>query len=221
MNFITYCRVSTDKQGIKGLGMDAQADLIARHVKTMNGKVVAAYVEVESGKNNERPQLSAAIRHCKAAHCVLLIAKLDRLARNVAFISSLMESGVEFVAADMPTANRLTIHILAAVAEHEATAISERTKAALAQARARGVKLGGYRTRASITPEKRAAALQVRCERATVRATSITPMIHLIRATGATTLRAVAMQLNAAGIKTARGGEWSAMQVARIEALHE
>jgi DNA invertase Pin-like site-specific DNA recombinase len=213
MNFVTYCRVSTDKQGIKGLGMDAQADLIARHVRSTNGKVLHAYVEVESGKNNARPQLAMALVHCKSTGATLLIAKLDRLARNVAFISSLMESGVEFIAADMPTANRLTIHILAAVAEHEAKMISDRTKAALAMSTK---KLGGYRPRATITPAKRAASLQQRQDRATLRASSIAPMIQLIKTTGTTSLRGIAYRLNESGVKTARGGDWSAVQVSRI-----
>ena len=118
--YITYCRVSTDKQGVSGLGMDAQTDAVELHARRTGGEIVAAYIEVESGKNHtNRPQLAAAINACKLHRATLLIAKLDRLARNVAFVSSLMESGVEFVAADMPTASRLTIHILAAVAEHE------------------------------------------------------------------------------------------------------
>ena len=219
MRFVTYCRVSTDKQGIKGLGMDAQAALIEAHVRQTRGDVVAEFVEVETGKIAARPQLQAALAHCKAVGAVLLIAKLDRLARNVHFVSGLMESGVEFVAADMPTANRLTIHIMAAFAEHEALMISQRTKAALAQAKERGVQLGGYRERAAITPAKRAASLQKRQDSARLRGVSVLPMIQAIKSTGTSTLRGIAAALNASGVTAPRGGQWTASQVSRLEAL--
>jgi DNA invertase Pin-like site-specific DNA recombinase len=141
-SFCTYYRVSTDKQGITGLGMEAQRDAVARYVQS-RGQIVAEFIEVESGKRHtNRPQLLAALVECRKRRAVLLIARLDRLARNVAFIANLMDSDVEFVAVDMPHANRLTIHILAAVAEHEREMISQRTKAALAAAKARGKKLG-------------------------------------------------------------------------------
>jgi DNA invertase Pin-like site-specific DNA recombinase len=142
--FVAYYRVSTDKQGLKGLGMEAQREAVARF---MNGKgdLAAAFIEVESGRKDNRPQLHAALSECRRRRAVLVIAKLDRLARNVHFISGLMNSDVEFVAVDMPSASRLTIHILAAVAEHEREMISQRTKAALAAAKARGIKLGNPR----------------------------------------------------------------------------
>ena len=141
-SFVTYLRVSTDKQGRSGLGLEAQRAAVAAHAASIGGAVVAEFVEVESGRKSNRAQLAAALAACRGRRAVLLIAKLDRLARNVAFVSRLMEAGVEFVAADMPTVNRLTIHILAAVAEEEARMISARTKAALTAAKARGVKLG-------------------------------------------------------------------------------
>lgn len=142
--YVAYYRVSTDKQGLKGLGMEAQREAVARF---MNGKgdLAAAFIEVESGRKDNRPQLHAALSECRRRRAVLVIAKLDRLARNVHFISGLMNSDVEFVAVDMPSASRLTIHILAAVAEHEREMISQRTKAALAAAKARGIKLGNPR----------------------------------------------------------------------------
>src|SRR5712671_6423852 len=143
--FVAYFRVSTDKQGASGLGLEAQREAVARYVAGAAGVIVAEFQEIESGKRNDRPQIAAALAACRLRRATLIIAKLDRLARNVHFISSLMESGVEFVAVDFPQANRLTVHILAAVAEHEATMISARTKAALAAAKARGVKLGGQR----------------------------------------------------------------------------
>lgn len=142
ISYCSYLRVSTDKQGITGLGMDAQREAVCRYVQN-RGSIVAEFIEVESGKRHtNRPQLLAALAACRRKRAVLLIARLDRLARNVAFIANLMDSDVEFVAVDMPHANRLTIHILAAVAEHEREMISQRTKAALAAAKARGKKLG-------------------------------------------------------------------------------
>ena len=139
---VAYYRVSTEKQGRSGLGLDAQRSAVARHIAQRGGCLASEFVEVESGRKKDRPQLAAALAAARAHRAVLVIAKLDRLARNVHFVSGLMESGVEFVAADMPTVNRLTVHILAAVAEEEARMISARTKAALAAAKARGVRLG-------------------------------------------------------------------------------
>ena len=142
MSFVAYLRVSTDKQGIRGLGMDAQQAAVTRFVDTSRGTLLAQYVEVESGKRADRPELQQALDHAKQANATLLIAKLDRLSRNVAFISRLLKSGVELLCCDMPQANRLTLHILAAVAEHERQMILDRTKAALAAAKARGTRLG-------------------------------------------------------------------------------
>src|SRR5271155_3138 len=143
--FVSYYRVSTAQQGASGLGLEAQREAVSRHVIGAQGVIVAEFQEVESGKKTDRPQIAAALAACRLRHACLVIAKLDRLARNVHFISSLMESGVDFVACDNPHATRLTIHILAAVAEHEREMISARTKAALAAAKARGVALGGQR----------------------------------------------------------------------------
>src|ERR1700693_2553841 len=140
--FVSYLRVSTDKQGHSGLRIEAQRKAVDDYLNGGRWTLLKEYVEIESGKRNDRPQLLAALAHAKATGATIVIAKLDRLARNVAFISNLMESGVEFVAVDMPLANRLTVHILAAVAEHERELISQRTKAALAAAKARGTKLG-------------------------------------------------------------------------------
>ena len=143
--FVAYYRVSTAKQGRSGLGLEAQQEAVRSYLNGGSWQLVAEVVEVESGKRNDRPKLAEALRLCRLHGATLIIAKLDRLARNVAFISNLMESGVEFTAVDFPQANRLTVHILAAVAEHEAKAISTRTKDALAAAKARGKRLGGDR----------------------------------------------------------------------------
>ena len=211
--FIAYVRVSTQKQGDSGLGLEAQAAAISAHVG--NGNLVATYTEVESGKRNDRPELAKALRHAKAIGATLLVAKLDRLARNVHFVSGLMSAGVDFVACDNPNANRLTVHILAAVAEDEAARISARTKAALAAAKARGVTLGGFRGCVP-TAEDRATSATVRSTTAATRASALVPIISELRAAGATSLRDLANGLNVRGIPAPRGGEWSAVQVQRM-----
>ena len=173
-------------------------------------------MEVESGKRNDRPALAQALKLCRKHKATLVIAKLDRLARNVAFISNLMESGVEFVAVDMPQANRFVVHILAAVAEQEAEAISKRTKAALAAAKARGTQLGGRRVSAERFSAIAAEGRQVRTDKAEAQRMELRPTIAAIQAAGATTLRQIAAELNAREIPTPRGGEWSAIQVQRV-----
>jgi DNA invertase Pin-like site-specific DNA recombinase len=180
-------------------------------------KLVAEVTEVESGKRNDRPALAHALSLCRIHNATLIIAKLDRLARNVAFISNLMESGAEFVAVDFPQANRLTIHVLAAVAEHEAAMISARTKAALAAAKARGTVLGGDRGNiASRAAKGSKASATVRTAKAEKRAADLLPVIEAIRGEGAMSLREIAAALNGRSIPAARGGEWSAVQVQRV-----
>ena len=152
--WVSYLRVSTDKQGKSGLGLEAQRKAVADFLNGGRWQLLTEFVEVESGNRSDRPQLASALAAGKKHKAKLVIAKLDRLARNVNFVSGLMETGVEFVAADMPFANKLTIHILAAVAEHEREAISARTKAALAAAKARGVKLGGPKSPISATQRR-------------------------------------------------------------------
>jgi DNA invertase Pin-like site-specific DNA recombinase len=220
--FVAYLRVSTDAQGRSGLGLAAQRAAVAQHVAgTGGGRIVDEFVEVESGRKRDRPQLAAALAACRKQRAVLLLAKLDRLARNVAFVSNLMESGVEFVAADMPTVNRLTVHILAAVAEEEARMISARTKAALAAAKARGVVLGGKREGAGdlrlYAAQGSAASAAKRAAKADARAQDLAPVIEEMRAAGTVTLHALAKGLNAREIPTASGvGVWSALQVKRV-----
>jgi DNA invertase Pin-like site-specific DNA recombinase len=203
-DYVAYYRVSTDRQGASGLGLDAQRQAVARHVT--GGQLAAAFTEIESGRRDtNRPQLHAALAECRKRRAVLLIVRLDRLARNVAFIANLMESGVDFVAVDMPTANRLTIHILAAVAEHEREMISARTKAALAQAKARGTPLGNPRPLAAL---KRANAARAHLK----------PAPHVLdlmagwKAQGKG-LREIARELNRLNIRTPRSAPWYACTV--------
>src|SRR5919107_4586224 len=181
--FVAYYRVSTDKQGRSGLGLEAQRDAVRCYLNGGNWTLADAVTEVESGKRNDRPELDRALALCRLYGATLVVAKLDRLARNVAFISKLMESGVDFVAVDFPQANRLTVHILAAVAEHEAAMISQRTKAALAAAKARGKKLGGDRGNiAAISGLGNQVSAVVRKQRADKRAGDLVPVIRSIQA---------------------------------------
>src|SRR5215471_699034 len=189
--FIAYYRVSTKRQGRSGLGLEAQEAAVRDFLNGGNWRLVKEFTEIESGKRTDRPQLEKAFQACRVYGAKLIIAKLDRLARNVAFISNLMESGVEFEAVDFPQANRLTIHIMAAIAEHEAKMISDRTRAALAAAKARGKRLGGFRGRAG-TAADCAKARQAKSITATARAADLAPVIEDIRAAGANSLGDIA-----------------------------
>jgi DNA invertase Pin-like site-specific DNA recombinase len=211
--FVAYYRVSTEKQGRSRLGLDAQQSAV---LAFLGDRVpVAEYIEVESGTKAQRPELRRALAECRLHKATLLIAKLDRLARNVAFISNLLESDVEFVACDFPHANKLTIHILAAVAEHEAHMISERTRQALASARKKGIKLGGFRGR-HLDMNDRARARQVQQQRADSFAMDIGTAITTLMQSGFDSPSQLAALLNDRGIKTARGSVWQAVQVQRV-----
>jgi DNA invertase Pin-like site-specific DNA recombinase len=218
--FVSYLRVSTARQGESGLGLEGQRESVAAYLNGGKWTLVREVVEVESGKRNDRPAIAEALRLCRLHRATLIIAKLDRLARNVYFISSLMESGVEFVAVDFPQANRLTVHILAAVAEHEATMISARTTAALAAARARGVKLGGQRgpksRMKSMARKGNAASAIARRAKAVKWKEDLLPVIAEIQAVGAKSHREIANAMNERGIAASRGGSWTATQVRRI-----
>ncbi|WP_085812338.1 recombinase family protein [Geoanaerobacter pelophilus] len=206
--YTAYLRVSTSKQGVDGLGMAAQEQAI----KAYNGNVIARFVEVESGKRKDRPELAKALEHCKLTGSTLIVAKLDRLARNVHFISSLMEAKVDFVCCDFPEASPLTLHIMAAVAEHEAKAISARTKVALAQAKARGVKLGNPNLTAEGRVKGTAEGVKTIKETADAFAVRVVPTIQALQGQGMS-LRGIAAELEKLGVKTARGGKWSAAAV--------
>jgi DNA invertase Pin-like site-specific DNA recombinase len=217
MKFVTYLRVSTDRQGKSGLGLEAQRAAVLDYVAG-KGEITAEYVEIESGKKNDRPQLARALTEAKRIGAVLLIAKLDRLARNVAFIANLLEAGVEIAAADMPEANRFLLHVMAAVAEHEAQAISDRTRAALAAAKARGVALGwSIPERAGEQRQAARKGAERNARKADQHAANVLPVIRQIAARGAS-LRQIADELNTRGIKTARGGLWYAATVRNVEA---
>jgi len=218
--FISYLRVSTARQGASGLGLEAQREAVSRYLNGGKWQLVQEVVEVESGKRNDRPAIAEALRLCRLHKATLVIAKLDRLARNVHFISSLMESGADFIACDFPEANRLTVHILAAVAEHEAGMISARTKAALQAAKARGVVLGGQRgsleRMVGMAAKGTRVSATVRQQSAAKRRDDLLPVIENLRSNGARSLRAIADGLNRAGLTTTKGGEWSATQVSRL-----
>jgi DNA invertase Pin-like site-specific DNA recombinase len=209
--FVAYYRVSTDRQGRSGLGLEAQQKAVRDYLNGGTWELIGEFTEVESGKNAARPQLAQAIEACRKHRARLVIAKLDRLSRNLAFVATLMESGIEFVAVDNPHANKLTIHILAAVAEHEREAISERTKAALAAAKARGVRLG--------TPDAAGAIQRMAAARtaSTARfAANVLPIIRELQAAGHKSCNSIATQLNARNVTTARGGRWAHVQVRQL-----
>jgi DNA invertase Pin-like site-specific DNA recombinase len=209
--FVAYYRVSTDRQGRSGLGLEAQQKAVRDYLDGGAWEIVAEFVEIESGKRADRPELARALDACRKHKARLVIAKLDRLSRNLAFIATLMDSGVEFVAVDNPHANKLTIHILAAVAEHEREMISERTKAALAAAKARGKKLG------TPDPAGAVARMSVALRAQTARfAANVLPIIREVQAAGHTSANAIAGQLNARKVATARGGRWTHVQVRQI-----
>jgi DNA invertase Pin-like site-specific DNA recombinase len=217
--FVAYYRVSTRRQGASGLGLEAQREAVRQYLNGGRWQLVDEIVEVESGKREDRPQLARALDLCRAWRATLVIAKLDRLARNVEFTARLMNSGVEFVAVDFPQANRLTIHILAAMAEHERDMISARTKAALTAAKARGIKLGGDRggltRKARVKGNERSA--EVRHEQSDQRASSLMPVIDRLRAHGISSAQALARALNDEGVPTVSGrGQWQAVSVLRV-----
>ncbi len=213
-HYIAYLRVSTDKQGEQGHGISAQRQAIASYLGTCGGELLEEYVEVESGKKNERPELQKAISRCKMSRATLIIAKLDRLSRNLAFIVNLMDSGIDFIACDNPFANKLTIHILAAIAEHEREMISRRTREALVAAKAKGIKLGGYRG-TMMTEEIRQEALSTRRAKSREYSANVAPLIQKHLETEHS-LNAIARFLNQQKIVTVRGGKWTAKSISRI-----
>ncbi len=212
---VAYYRVSTARQGQSGLGLDAQRAAVENYARQHGKGIVAEFVEVESGKRDDRPELAKAINAAEVMGAKLVIAKLDRLSRNAAFLLTLRDSGVPFIAADMPEACSLTVGILALVAQHEREAISGRTKAALAAAKARGQRLGHVPTlRPGVAREK---AVEAASAKARERAVKVARQVEAIRGEGIVGLRAVARELTRRGVETARGkAEWGPVQVARV-----
>ena len=217
---VGYLRVSTKGQGESGLGIEAQRAAVEGFARQNNATFTHWYTEVESGKRADRPELAKALAHARRSKTTLVVAKLDRLARNVAFLSALMDSKVPFVACDNPHANRLTLHILAAVAEAEAVSISQRTKAALAAYKARGGKLGGELPQCrNLTPESvargRQKSAEARSKAAAEAYDDLRPTLAEMRGKGLS-LRKIADELNIQGHTTRRGKPWNPVQVARV-----
>ena len=215
--FVSYLRVSTAKQGGKGLGMEAQRKAVEAFASQEGAPIAAEYVEVETGKGSDaldrRPQLAAALAHARRLKAPVVVAKLCRLGRDVHFISGLMANRVPFLVAEMgPNVDPFMLHIYASLAEKERALISQRTKAALAVAKARGVKLGSPTARKTIGKARAARSEQVAKANATTRA-----VIAEIQRKGATTLAAIAQELEARGIRTPAGrSTWAPTQVARL-----
>jgi len=212
--YVTYLRVSTTRQGESGLGLEAQRSAVKTFVNSMgpNAEIVKEFIEVESGKRSDRPVLAEAIRECKANGSVLLVAKLDRLSRNLHFITTLQNAKVDFLAADNPHATPFLIHILVAVAEHERTMISTRTKAALDAARQRGVRFGNPRYEEAI-PKANKAWKKLAADRNTELLRIVKETMEVTRLTK---LADIANALNLRGIKTNRGCQFTATQVHRL-----
>ena len=216
--FIAYERVSTARQGQSGLGLEAQRQSIDGFAASRGAEVLARFTEVESGKNPNRPELNAAIQLARLTGATLVIAKLDRLSRNAAFLLTLRDSGVRFLAVDMPEANDLTVGIMALVAQAEREAISRRTKEALAVAKSRGVKLGNPNGAEALRRAgKGAVALRKAVSANADRfAEELAPVMADIRAEGHMTLRAIASELNRRGMMTRRGGTWQVSNVRNL-----
>ena len=221
--FVSYLRVSTQKQGQSGLGLEAQRKAVEDYLNGGDWNLIEEVVEVESGKKNKRPKLNEAIELCKASGATLVVAKIDRLTRDAAFLLNLKDAGIDFIAADMPEANRLTSGMMALVAEQEREAISKRTKEALAAAKVRGVQLGAYKDgkfvgRVGTTKDAKNAS-EARTALYRRRAATKLPMIKKVDPDGSLSLRGIAQKLNDMGVPTISGkGSWSANSVRRLKA---
>jgi DNA invertase Pin-like site-specific DNA recombinase len=196
--FIAYYRQSTQKQAISGLGIDAQIRAVKEHLNGGSWQLLGEYTETESGRKNDRPQLEAALKACKKEGATLIVAKLDRLSRDAHFLLGLQKAKVDFICCDMPTANRLTLGIMALIAEEEARMISARTKAAMQSAKERGIIIGAHGK--VLAAEHKQAAVTF--------AKTLAPAVAELKQAGVTTIRGIAAALNSQGIKTATGGAW-------------
>ncbi len=215
---VAYYRVSTEGQGRSGLGLEAQREAVAKLCEARGWAIAAEFTEVESGKRDDRPQLATALHRAKVTGATLVVAKLDRLSRNVAFLAALQDSGAKFIAADMPEANELTVHIMAAVAQAERKMIGARTRDALAAVRAQGRKLGNPNGAAALRRAGRGNAAGIEAVRAAAasRALDYAPIVADIRASGKLSLPAIAKELNERGILTPRGGRWHPSSVSNL-----
>ena len=218
MKVVSYLRVSTRKQGQSGLGLEAQRQAIEAYAAQRGATILETFTEVESGRNNARPELARAMHLAKVTGATLLIAKLDRLSRNAAFLLTLRDSGVRFVAADMPDANELTVGIMALVAQQEREAISRRTKEALRAAKSRGVRLGNPNGAAPLRRAQKGngAALEAIRAGADRHAENLRAVLAELSAQGVQSLGAVAQALNDRGILTPRGGRWHKSSVRNL-----
>ncbi|MFI5409077.1 recombinase family protein [Kaistia sp. UC242_56] len=219
-HYVAYFRVSTAKQGKSGLGLEAQEAAVAAFVggKGADAKLLASYTEVESGKRDDRPELAKAMEHARLTGATLLIAKLDRLSRDAHFLLGLQKAGVEFTACDMPHADKFTVGIMAMVAQKEREAISQRTKEALAAAKARGVKLGNPNGASHLRGLGNDAAAAALRQGAQARADGLAGTIAALRERGVTSANGLAKALNEAHIATPRGGRWTARSVLNVMA---
>ena len=218
MKVVAYYRVSTSSQGRSGLGLEAQRSAVQAYCRGHECLLLAEFTEVESGKRNDRPELAKALHHAKVTGATLMIAKLDRLSRNAAFLLQLQDSGARFVAADMPEACHLTVGILALVAQQERDAISARTKAALKAAKDRGKKLGNPHGAAALrrAGKGNAAAVTALKIAADRHAEDLAPIVSQLKADGYGSLPALAKALNERGMVTPRGGKWHPSSVRNL-----
>lgn len=214
--FVLYYRVSTQRQGQSGLGLEAQQQQAMHYLQQVGGQAVEEFVEIESGRKEDRPQLQKAIELCQAWDATFLVAKFDRLSRDAHFLLGLQKAGIKFIAADNPQANELTVGILALVAQQEAKAISERTKAALAAAKARGVKLGGFKGY-YLDHKDRQRSTEARSQKANHKAMRLKPILDRVNPDGSLSLGKVADVLNVEGVPTMSGkGQWNSKSVQRV-----
>lgn len=223
MKAVCYLRVSTDKQGIRGLGMEAQQNAVVSFTSQRNAEIIATFTEVESGKKDDRPELEKALRRCRLTGATLVIAKLDRLSRDIEFIARMQKSSVDFICCDMPEANTLTIGLMAVMAEHERESISIRTKAALAAKKARGERLGNPDLHLYANTDT-TAATAARVKKAKERNAELQTVISEMEAEyreinegREMTSRELAKALNAAEYTTARGKPFSHTQALRVK----
>ncbi|MEZ7195565.1 recombinase family protein [Pseudodesulfovibrio karagichevae] len=215
-NFISYLRVSTQKQGRSGLGIEAQREAVNNYLNGGNWELLGEFVEVESGKKDDRKELAKALERCKLTGATLVIAKLDRLSRDAHFLLGLEKSRVSFVCVDMPDANNFTVGIMALVAQQEREMISKRTREALAAAKARGVKLGCPNGAAHLRHYGNELGVRAIKENADARAESLRATVEDIQRNGVVSFTGIAKELNSQKIKTARGGKWHPSSVKRL-----